>query len=188
MLFRSGASTSAVRVDQGAFSFRDITLKHPASFDFDGLKFDLDNVSTEKGSSMTYALSAAWSGRGTMSVKGKATLDPVAAQGSINLNGLGLRPLDGHLGEFTELLFASGSVSADLKYRFKGGDKPQFKVTGSTALNKVQFKDNRGDGEFAGIEKFQLAGIHFSNDPYRLSIAEINLAGPMVSKIGRAHV
>ena len=175
------ASITAVRVDQGALSFHDATLKHPANLDFNGLKLDLDNVSTKKDNTMAYVLSAAWGGHGSMAVKGGATLDPVTTQGSINLKGLGLRPLDGHLGEYTELLFASGSASADLKYAFRGGDKPQFKLTGNTALNKVQFKDNRGDGEFAGIDKFQLAGIHFSSNPYRLSIAEINLAGPKVS-------
>jgi len=175
------ATVTALRLEEGALGYRDNSLMHPADLDFDGLKLNMDNVSTKKDESMTYELSAAWGGRGTMSVKGKGVLDPMSASGRARLNGLGLRPLDGHLGELTELLFASGSVSANLKYAFKGGKKPKFTVTGSTALNKVQFKDTLGDGEFAGIGKLELAGIRFKNEPYRLSIAEINLVEPKVA-------
>lgn len=175
------ATVNAVRVEDAALTYKDATLKHPASLDFNGLKLDLDNVTTRKDESMTYSLTAKWGGRGTLAVTGKASLDPLTTDGRLKLNGLFLRPLDGHLAEFTELLFASGSASADVRYAVKGGDTPTVKLTGSTALNKVRLKDNRGDGEFASIEKLELASVYFTTNPYRLGIGDIQIIKPSVS-------
>ena len=175
------ATVKAIRVEDAALSYKDATLKHPTNLDFDGLKLDLDNVTTRQGESMTYTMSAQWSGHGSIAVQGKASLTPLAAEGKLNLAGLALRPLNGHLADFSELQFASGTASADLKYSYKHGDSPKISLAGSTALNRVRLKGHQGEGEFASIEKFNLASVFFGTDPYRLTIGEIQLLKPSVS-------
>jgi len=175
------ASISAVRVNQGTLGYRDISLKHPARLSFDNLKLDLDNISTQKGTSMTYALSATRGRRGQLALKGRASLAPLATNGRLRISNISLKPFDKHLGELTELLFSSGAASANLAYDYKKGAHSRLTVTGDTELTNVEFKDNSGGGEFAGIDRFKLMGIRFTNNPNRLDIAEVNLTGPRIS-------
>ncbi|MGL1862723.1 MAG: DUF748 domain-containing protein [Pseudodesulfovibrio sp.] len=175
------ATINAVHMVEGAAAFKDLALKHPANLSIEGLKVELGNITTRDNATTTYEISTRWGGKGSIALKGEAMLAPLSGKGRLKITGMGLRPFDGHMGEHTELLFASGTASADLKYTFKGGPKPTFTVTGNTALHKVRLKDNRGDGEFAGIDAFKLAGIRFANEPYRLSIADIHLGGPSVA-------
>jgi len=175
------AAIKAVRMVDGAASYKDLSLKHPANLSIDTLKVDIGNVTTKKGETITYDVSTRWGGHGSISLKGDIIADTLKGSGRFQLRGMGLRPLDGHLGEYTELLFASGTASTDLKYQFSGGEQFKFTVAGNASLNKVQLKDNRGDGEFAGIDAFKLAGIRFANKPNRLSIADIHLGGPRVA-------
>lgn len=174
------ATVAAVSLEDATLTYKDTTLKHPANLNFDGLKLDLNNVTTKKDEAMGYSLTADWGGHGSLAVKGTANFDSLTTDGDFKLTGFSLRPLDGHLAEYTELLFASGTASTNLHYSFKGGEDPTINLTGSTALNKVRFKDNRGDGEFASIDKFNLASIRFATNPYRLSIGEIHLTKPSV--------
>ncbi|QJB55247.1 DUF748 domain-containing protein [Pseudodesulfovibrio sp. zrk46] len=174
------ATVNRVRMTGGAASYKDFSLNNPATLSINTLKVDVDNVSTRQGATMTYDVSTHWGGKGTLSVAGKLTADPLSTDGRLQMRGMGLRPLDGHLGEFTQLLFASGTASTDLKYKFTGGDTPKFAIQGNASLNKVQLKDNRGKGEFAGIDALTLANLRFSNEPYRLGVADIHLEGPRV--------
>ena len=175
------ASVSAVRIEQGELVYRDNSLKHPAHLNFKDLKLELDGINTKKDASMAYRVSGTFNGQGKLSVTGEASLDPMTATGRASLEGLALRPLDGYLREWTQLYLATGTASADLNYSLSWGDKPELTVRGSTALDRVRIVDTSGDGEFAGIEKLQMAGIHFRNAPRRLTIASISLTRPSVS-------
>lgn len=175
------AMIKAVRMTGGKAAYKDYAIASPASLSIDGLKVDLDNVTTRKGATMAFDISTRWGGRGSLGVKGDVILDTLKSKGRLWLKGMGLAPFDGHLGEFTELLFASGTATADLKYTFSGMKDPKYTVAGNAALHKVELKDNLGDGEFAGVDAFKLAGLRFTNAPYRLSIADIHLDGPHAS-------
>lgn len=172
------ATIHSLKLAEGSASFKDLAMKHPASLSIDGLQGEIKNITTQKGEEMTHAISTRWAKRGEISLNGNLSLDTLKGNGTFKVRSMALRPLDGHLGHFTELLFASGSAAADLKYAFDLGDKPKFNTQGTVGLYKVRLKDAHGKGEFAGIDAFKLAGIRFSNEPYRLSIADIHLDGP----------
>ncbi|MBI9081563.1 MAG: DUF748 domain-containing protein, partial [Pseudodesulfovibrio sp.] len=125
--------------------------------------------------------SATGGGRSQLAIKGQASLAPLAANGHVDISNISLKPFNVLLGEFADLQFTSGAASANFKYNFKKSSGPQITITGSTELNKVNLKDNFGNGEFAGIDRFKLAGIRFTDKPYRLSIDEIDLSGPKIS-------
>ena len=172
------ADFAHVLIEEGAADFRDQTLKHPANLGVKDFKLDLKDLSTQKDATMPFSLSGTWTGRGSFSGQGKVSIAPLWSNGRIRLNGVGLRPLDGYLAEYTELLIAKGAAFANLKYSFKGGEKPKIKVTGDTALGAVSIKDTFNKNEVAGIDKFEMNSIAFANEPNTLSIGEINLNGP----------
>lgn len=172
------ATIKTVTVEEGTASLQDLSLKNTATLSLRRIKAELSNISTRKGASMRYKVSTRWGGGGALGAGGRLALDPLKTSGRLWLRKVGLRPLDGQLGEFTELLFADGSTSGDLDYSFIMGNKPVFSVTGDVGLDDVQLKANWGDGEVAGIDGFKLTKFQFANEPYRLSAAEVNLNNP----------
>ncbi len=174
------ATIKSVKLAEGSASFKDLAMKHPASLAIDGLQGEIKNITTKKGELLTHNISTRWAKKGQISLNGKLALDTLKGDGKFTIRSMALRPFDGHLGEFSQLLFASGSTAADLKYAFDLGNKPKFNIGGTLGLYKVRLKDAHGKGEFAGIDAFKLAGLNFSNEPYRLSISDIHLDGPHV--------
>lgn len=172
------ATIKSVKVEDGAASVRDLTLANPANLTISRLKADVSDISTKKGSSLRYKISTRWGGGGVFGAAGRLVMEPLKTNGRLWLRKVGLRPFDGHLGEFSELLFADGSASGDIDYSFTMGKKPVFSAAGTAGVDNVQLKDNWGDGEFAGIDSFRLNKFTFANEPYRVSVAEIMLDGP----------
>ena len=172
------ADIAHVVVEEGAADFRDQTLHYPTSLGVKQIQLELKNVSTQKDATIPYNLNGTWSGRGSFSAQGTASITPLQSDGRIRLKGIGLRPLDGYLAEHTELLVAKGAAFANLKYSFKGGEKPKLTVNGDTALGSVSIKDTFNKKEITGIDQFEINSISFANAPNTLSIGEINLNGP----------
>lgn len=170
-----------VRLTDGTVSLRDLSLKTPLTFGVNNLSVDLDNVTTRQEAAIPYTVKARWGDKGDMESKGTVVLQPLKTSGTLALRNLSLRPLDGFLAEHTELLFASGAASADLKYDFSDGDKITLSVTGDSALTDVRFKDNRGGGEILGVEALKLSKISLTGEPYRLEIGAIHLHAPTAS-------
>lgn len=175
------ATLGTIRIADGAVAFRDASLKTPATLGLKGIDLTVKNLTTRQDAELTYAMTARPGTRGNLNLEGTANLTPLAAKGRLKLAGMGLRPLDGYLGEFSELLFASGSASANLAYTFTGGEEPEFSVWGDTLLSAIQLKDNKGDGELAGLESLTFDNLRLQNAPYRLAIDEIKLKGPRAS-------
>nr|WP_287412521.1 DUF748 domain-containing protein [Pseudodesulfovibrio sp.] len=172
------AEFGRILVKGGVADFQNMALKHPANLGIKEFTLDLQALSTKKNATMPFSLSGTWTGNGSFSGQGKASITPLWSEGTMRVNGVGLRPFDGYLAEYTDLLIAKGAAFANLKYSFKGGEKPKLTVTGDTALGAVSIKDTLSKNEVAGIDKFEINSIAFANDPNTLSIGEINLKSP----------
>ena len=179
-------------VEEGSADFRDLALAHPARLGVRNFKVDSTDITTEKGAEIPFSLSGGWTGGGWFSVRGQATAEPLASTGSIRVEKFGLRPLDNYLAEDTDLLIADGQAFAYLGYTFTGGETPKFTLKGSTALAGLKVKTTFEDAEMAGIDRLDVKGIDFANEPMSLAIGEINLNGPRalihLDKDGRLNV
>jgi uncharacterized protein involved in outer membrane biogenesis len=186
------ATVAHFAVEKGSADFRDLTLAHPARLGVRNLKLDATDITTRKGAQIPFTLSSGWTGGGWFSVRGRATADPLASTGSIRVEKFGLRPLDNYLAEDTDLLIADGKAFADLAYAFTGGEAPKFTLKGSTALADLKVKTTFDDAEMAGIDRLDVKGIDFANEPMSLAVGEINLNGPRalihIDKDGRLNV
>jgi|GEM_PF-2477524 len=172
------ASINEIRLTKGTSHFRDNTLKNPAYFSIKDLRVNLDNITTVKGEAAKYDISCLWGGGGHIATLGNLQLDTLASRGQIKLRSFGLKPFDSFVSEFTELILADGSVNTDIKYDFSGLEKMRYAVEGDVGLHDLHIKDNWGDGHFAGLKSFTIAGTKFTNDPNQLTISQITLDGP----------
>jgi len=175
------AAIRQMKLTDGSFSFRDESLRHPATVSLHELTMTADGLSTRKGEKFNYSAQAKWGKNGALALDGTAALSPLKADGKLKVNHLALRPFDSYLADFSDLLFASGTASADVSYAFSNKDKPRFSISGNSSLNAIQLKDSNGHGELAAIKAFQVSGVKFSNEPYRLKIGEIHLNSPKAS-------
>lgn len=172
------ATVNRVRLTEGTARFSDLSFRRRADFALSKLRVNLDNISTRPGSVAAYDVSTRWGGGGTLAASGDVTLDTLASQGKIALRKVGLKPLDPFLIEFSELLLGGGAVSSDLKYDFSGINDINYSVDGDFSLNDFKLMDDKGKGEFSGIDEFKLTGISFANEPFRLAVKEVSLDGP----------
>ncbi|XXJ18721.1 DUF748 domain-containing protein [Desulfovibrio caledoniensis] len=186
------ATVAHLVVEDGSADFRDLALKDPARLGVRNFKLDSTGITTEKGADIPFTLSGGWTGGGWFSVRGEAALEPLASTGSIRVEKLGLRPLDNYLADDTDLVVADGQAFADLNYTFTGGETPKFTLKGNTALAGLKVKTTFEDAEMAGIDRLDVKGIDFANDPMVLSIGDINLNGPRalvhLDKDGRLNI
>ncbi|NDV18527.1 DUF748 domain-containing protein [Pseudodesulfovibrio sp. JC047] len=172
------ADCARIQIKNGAAHLRDQSLHHPADLGINGFTLDMKEFSSKEKAAMPFSLDGKWSGKGTFSVDGTVSILPLWSNGRIRLNGLGLRPLDGYLAEYTELLIAKGAAFANIKYSFKNGKTPKFTVTGDTALRSVSIKDTFSKKEIIGLDALDVKTLKCATAPNTLSIGEIALAGP----------
>ncbi|WP_419785291.1 DUF748 domain-containing protein [Pseudodesulfovibrio sp.] len=175
------ANIEMVRVTDGSVAFRDLAIANPTTLSVHDLALDMDDITTRSGATMPFRLNARWGKNGGLEAKGKALLDPLKVNGTLKVNALGLRPLDGYLGEFSELLFANGAMNADLAYEYAANAKESTRVTGQVSLTNVQLRDNRGSGEFAGLNLLEVKDIRLTGEPYRLRLGTVSLRDPSIS-------
>ena len=167
-----------VAVTDGSFTLRDRKLQNAASLSVNKFALDAKDVTIDKSAAIPYSASGSWSGGGSFSTQGEATLDPVAAKGRLTVTDFGLRPFDAYLAESTELLFAKGRAYANLAYSFVQGNTPKITAKGDAALAGLSMKTTFADSKFLGVDRLNIKSIDFSNDPNELSIGEISLDGP----------
>ncbi|MBG0791264.1 MAG: DUF748 domain-containing protein [Desulfovibrionaceae bacterium] len=167
-----------VTVTDGAFTFVDRQPANRASLGVRKFALDAKDLGTEKGAVIPYTASGGWTGGGSFSTEGSATLEPLAAKGRLKVTDFGLRPFDAYLAESTELLFAKGRAYANLAYSFTQGETPEITARGDTALIGLGIKTTFADSEFVGIDRLDVKSIDFRNGPNELSVGEIALDGP----------
>lgn len=167
-----------VLVKDGTVTFKDRAPKNRTTLGVRRFNLELKDVSTQKGAVIPYSMSGDWSGRGTFSAQGKASIAPLRTDGRFRLKDFGLRPFDGYLAEQTELLVADGAAHANLTYAYQDGKTPAIKVNGDAALTGLRVKTTFADSELAGIDRLDIKSIAFKNGPNELSIGEIVLDGP----------
>lgn len=172
------ATIKSFKLAQGEVALQDVSLKQKNTLSLHSIQGEIKNITTKKGEKLTHDIGSQWAKKGELNLKGEFGLDTLKGTGKVTVRSLALRPFDSYLGEFSELLFASGTTNADLGYVFDLSGTPTFKATGAAGLHRVKLKDGTGKGEFAGIEDLKLTGITFSNEPYKLRINSISLDGP----------
>jgi len=172
------ATVNKIRLTEGSARFTDLSFRRRADFSMNKLRVNLDNISTRPGSVAAYDVSTRWGGGGILAASGNVTLDTLASKGKVALRKVGLKPLDPLLVEFSELLLGSGAVTSDIKYDFSGIKDIKYSVEGDFSLNDFKLMDDKGKGEFSGIDAFKLTGISFANEPFRLAVKNVALDGP----------
>ena len=141
------------------------------------------DLSTVAGSRGRLELRSGVNGSGTVSLAGGIGLNPLAAKLAVNAKELPLVPLQGYVTDRLHLVVNDGAASAAGELTVAaGGPAPSAGFTGRASVDRLATVDAHAAEDLVRWDSLAFDGVSFTSDPFRLSIADVMLAG-LASKV-----
>jgi len=165
-------------VDDYTVTIADQSLVEPFGVTLSAIKFKAQNISTEKNTKGTIALSLLINQRGSASVKGDLTLEPLAASLAVNIGDVRLKSLQPYLAGRTQVLLADGLLTANAKLTIgqNNSEKLQAFTTGRLRINRFSLLDKMSAEDLLKWDALSMRGIEVRSAPLSLHISEIALS------------
>lgn len=135
------------------------------------LSLDLNALTTLSAEPGGYALGAQLASGAKLRWKGELALAPLAASGTLAVDGVALADLTPYLDEFAAARITSGSADLELPYRLTLTDgRPELRLAGAKlAARDVAIAAKDATAPFAAIGGLQLEGVDVDLGPRRLA-------------------
>jgi hypothetical protein len=144
------------------------------------LNLTVQNASSEGTQPLNYDLEATVAQGGKLHTAGSATLTPLAAQVSVELNALDLSLLQPYIAQQADVVLNHGAASTDLKIDYSqkpAKGQPQLKVTGSAQVAELNTRDSLTDADFVTWSAFGATGVKYQMNPSSLDIERVYAKG-----------
>ncbi len=146
------------------------------------IDLECENISTVEGKSARYKFSMRTDSNETLATSGTFSINSVAAQAHVALEGLFLPKYAPYYADMFRADVADGriSVTGDATAAQQGG---AFQTTfrGHASLSKLSVLDRRTSETMLSFDAFNVDGIVASYPPAALSIEQISLAKPVIN-------
>lgn len=121
--------------------------------------------------------SLGWNEQGDVRWKAGGTLLPAAAEASLNIEDLDLRPLGPYLSQVIDLTLGQGTFSADLQARYgrATGDSGLASLGGQLAVQRLAAVESGSGSDFLRWETVALNDLRASMEPNRLGLGELHV-------------
>ncbi len=164
-------------VDNYTVTIADQSLVQPFGITLSAIMFKAQNISTEKNAKGTVTLSLLIDQRGSASVKGDLTLEPLAASLAVNLGDVRLKFLQPYLAGRTHVLLADGMLTANgnITIGQNNLEKLLTFTTGKLRINRFSLLDKANAEDLLKWDTLSMRGIEVRSAPLSLHISEIAL-------------
>jgi hypothetical protein len=158
----------------------DRSTSQPFSMSVDEITCKASNISTGANTKGTLALGMRVDRKGTASVNGHFTIEPLAADMSLNIKGLPLKPIQPYLAERTKAILASGSINVKGEVSAKQARKGELKTAfkGKLWVNKFALLDKTNAEELIKWDTLYMGEMDIRYAPLFLHINEISFTNP----------
>jgi hypothetical protein len=153
-------------------SAEDRSTSPPAKVLLAPLSLKVEGVSLDLAKPVTVALDTRINGDGSLNVSGDVAPQPLAANVSLKLDGVDLKPVQPYIAQRTSMTLLSGRLSGDAKVRY-GAKKPALDVAGNISVAGLHTVDNALHDDFINWDRMDVSGITFQHDPDRLDIQQL---------------
>jgi len=136
------------------------------------LSVKVDGVSLDLAKPVSVALDTRINHTGSLNVSGDVTPQPLSANVSLKLDGVGLEAVQPYIAQRTSMTLISGRLSGDAKVRY-GATKPALEVAGNVSVAGLHTVDNALHDDFINWDRLDVSGITFQHDPDRLDIQQV---------------
>ncbi len=136
------------------------------------LSVKVDGVSLDLAKPVSVALDTRINHTGSLNVSGDVTPQPLSANVSLKLDGVGLEAVQPYIAQRTSMTLISGRLSGDAKVRY-GAKKPALEFAGNISVAGLHTVDNALHDDFINWDRLDVSGITFQHDPDRLDIQQV---------------
>lgn len=155
----------------------DRSVARPVVTTLEGIDFELDGFSTEKGDAVQFKLDSMLNKRGKVAVSGPLTMAPLKADLALDLRNVDLLPLQPYVLEQTKIAISRGNLTT--KGRLKLDTDRRGKLLAS-------FRGDLGVANFASVDRLNatdflrwrtlaIGGIDARLEPFSLGVRRIAL-------------
>ena len=168
----------SIRVDRFGLRLSDRTLQSPEVYDLKNIRLHVKNFSNKTDSPFKFDLGLEVAQGGTALVKGTVNAFEPSARVNININSLGLPPLQPYLNSVTKLSIDSGHVSVrgDVNYGTAGEDTVTF--AGDVGLNELLLTLPQIKQPFLSWKSLDVRGINFTTTPKGVKVHGVQITDP----------
>ncbi len=168
----------SIRVERFGLRLSDRTLQSPEVYDLENIRLHVKDFSNKPDSSFKFDLGLEVAQGGTALVKGTVNAFEPSAKVNININSLGLPPLQPYLNRVTKLSLDSGhvSVSGDVNYGIAGDDTVTF--AGDVGLNELLLTLPQIKQPFLSWKSLDVRGINFTTTPKGVKVHGVQITDP----------
>ena len=168
-------SIDKLKLADAALHFEDLTLKKVVPMVVDPLNLTIDNIDIDGADSLKLALQATVNQRGNLETNGSLAWTPLAFDFDIDAKDIDLVSLQGWAGDQLNALLTRGEVSFQGKV-MADGEPLKIVLSGRSGFSNFNFFDKASATDLLRWRRFDIGGLKFVNEPFRVEIDSVAIA------------
>jgi hypothetical protein len=159
-------------------AFTDLAAKQPVKLVMDDVRLSASALSNRKDAKGRLSLQAKVNDTGALKLAGPVAINPIAAQLDVEIERLGLVPLQPYFTEKVNVLVSSGDISlkgaANVAFATDGALSAGF--NGDVTLADLASVDKAKSEDLLNWKSLYLGGVQYQHAPMTLSIDQVALS------------
>ncbi len=157
--------------------FDDRSVGRPVVTAVDGIDFELDGFSTEKGTPLQIKLDSRLNKRGKVAASGPLTLEPLKADLRLDLRTVDLLPFQPYVLAQTKIAISRGNLSTQGRLNLSTGRRGQLlgRFAGDVAMANFASVDRLNATDFVRFRTLRVGGINARLEPFSLGVKRVLL-------------
>ena len=162
----------SLQIADAALNFEDLTLTKTAPVVVSPLNVNIYNIDFSGVDPLNMTLEATINKRGSLETNGSLAWSPLAFNFIIDAKDVDLVPLQGWADGYLNALLTRGEMS------FEGevgatGEPLRVTLSGESKFSNFNIFDKGSAADFLHWRNFDISGIKFANEPFRIDIASV---------------
>ena len=168
-------SIDKLKLVDAALRFEDLTLTKVVPMVVDPLNLNIDNIDFSGVDPLNLALQATMNKRGSLETNGSLAWSPLAFNFVIDAKDIDLVSLQGWAGDHLNALLTRGEASFEGEVK-ADGEPLKIILSGKSRFSNFNIFDKASAADLLRWRKFDISGIKFVNEPFRVDIASVAIA------------
>jgi hypothetical protein len=169
------AKIESLQIADATLHFEDLTLTKVAPMVVDSLNLNIDNIDLNGVDPLNLALLATMNKRGSLETNGSLAWSPLAFDFVIDAKDIDLVSLQGWAGDYLNALLTRGEVSFEGEVK-ADGEPLKITLSGKSRFSNFNIFDKASAADLLRWRKFDISGIKYVSDPFRVDIASVAIA------------
>jgi uncharacterized pyridoxal phosphate-containing UPF0001 family protein len=174
---------SQLRIEEGRFTFKDLSLATPYEETFFPIQLTLNNFGTRKDSQSPYSFTASTVAGGVISWEGDLSINPLGSQGRLAINKLDTPSLWKYIQDYVNFEVVSGTVDLSGRYRMaQKGDAFALELTeGELQLGELIVAEKESATRVFSLPSLSVSGTEVDVKNKQVVVAAVASKGARVN-------